>query len=130
MCMIDDSDPCRVYSTRFVVARKTHVCTECGRNIAIGERYKYAFGVDDFPFSAHTCHHCTVAQDWLVQNCGGFLHSGVSEDIAEHVIEYPDLAFGLTRLRRGMERRWRSFKGTGLLPLPRMPDSISSVVTA
>lgn len=125
MCMVDYGDPCSVYSARDVTARKEHRCAECGRCISVGERYRYAFGVQDYPFWAHTCAHCIVAQKWLVLNCGGFLHEGVIEDISEHVIEYPDLAFGLSRLKKGMQRQWRSFKGSGLLPIPHIPDGIS-----
>jgi len=61
-------------------------------------------------------------------NCGGFLHAGVSEDINEHIHEYwriPDMAFGLSRLKFGMQRQWRGFKSP-LLPIPHLPRPIKT----
>lgn len=130
MCMIDDGDPCQIYHARDVrAARKTHRCDECGREIAIGESYRHAFGVyDGYPFDCHTCDRCTIAQRWLVNNCGGFVHEAVREDIEEHVREYPALGFGLSRLVIGMRRKWVRFDRAELMPVPQMPDSIASLV--
>ena len=129
MCMIDDGDPCEVSRSKMVVARKSHICEECGRDIAIGERYRYAFLVcDGDAISCHACAHCAVAQEWLTENCRGYCWSAVREDLEEHINEYPDLAFGLSRLTTGMKRKWRAFSNDGLLRIPTQPRSIQSVV--
>lgn len=49
----DDADPVEFHQTRIVTARKAHRCSECGGEIAIGDRYRVTaykfegvFGVD------------------------------------------------------------------------------------
>ena len=128
MCMIDeaDGDMLSVYrQQRIKAARKVHKCNECSSEIQIGEPYLYAFAVYFHPFSVHShdkfaehyyiCQHCGVATDWLNQNCGGFLHNGVYEDIEEHVNELGGLQLGLRRLLEGMRRKWRYKSGR---PMP------------
>ena len=120
MCMIDqsDGDMLSVYrQQRIKAARKAHKCNECRSEIQIGEPYLYAFAVYERKFAEHyyVCHHCMVATDWLNQNCGGFLHHGVYEDIEEHVNELGGLQLGLRRLLEGMRRKWRYKSGR---PMP------------
>lgn len=129
MCMIEDAEPCQVSRSSIVRARKPHTCEECGRQIAVGDRYLYAFMVcDGDAFGCAACAHCQVAQSWLIENCRGFCWGSVREDIEEHIREYPDLAFGLNRLRAGMKRKWAAFRSDGLLPVPRLPASIASLI--
>jgi DNA-directed RNA polymerase subunit RPC12/RpoP len=125
--MIDGADPATVYSDRWVRARKSHKCEECGRSIAAGERYHYEFVVYDRQAdSYHTCEHCGVAQRWLQENCGGYLFGGIIEDIIEHANEYRELEDELRVLSNGMIARWRS--ASDLAPLPPLPRSIRSIV--
>lgn len=125
MCAIDGGEmyyPYRVQNVKR--ARKEHRCDECNRTIAIGESYRYAFGVLDGDANHHhICAHCRVAADWLIDNCSGYLHCGVLEDIQEHVDQYR--YFGLARLKAGMLRKWRRFGGDGLMPIPRQAKPIS-----
>lgn len=128
MCAIDDCDDrYDPYSIKDVKrARKEHTCDECCRKIAVGEPYLYVFGVlRGYGGNSHyTCAHCRVAANWLRSNCGGFVHSGVQEDIEQHVEEYPALAFGLSRFIVGMRRQWKRFDGNGLMRVPRQAKPI------
>lgn len=129
MCAIDYADDAfTIYRRKTAKARKAHKCDECAREIQAGETYFYAFGVYDGRGSSyHTCAHCAVATEWLVTNCGGFLHGGVQEDIEDHTSEYPGLKRGLDRFIVGMRRKWRKFSDDELMPLPRqaLPITIS-----
>lgn len=128
MCAIDYCDePFSVYWTKEnVTARKEHKCDECHRVIAIGEKYLYSFGVYDHQgYNYHICAHCTIAAKWLTDNCGGFLHEGVLEDIEQHIEEYPGMV-GLIRFKIGMKRSWKRFSGPGLMPIPRQAQAIST----
>ena len=127
MCAIDGCDDnFTVYELRDIrKARKEHQCDECTRTIAIGEPYLYAFGVfDGDGNSYHMCAHCRVAANWLRENCGGFLHCGVTEDIEEHIREYPDLRRGLLRFQIGFRRKWKRFSGDGLMRIPPQAKAI------
>jgi hypothetical protein len=125
MCMIDGADePMRCWNTVTRKARKEHKCQECGRVIAAGESYRYGSGIDydGLACSHKVCAHCLVACDWLTENCGGWIFSGVYEDIREHVDEYrrSDLA----RIAIGMRRDWKPFRRAGLMPVPKLPAPI------
>lgn len=123
MCMWDEYDGgVSCSSSRYVkAARKEHLCTECGRVIAIGEAYRYNFGVyEGDAYSVHTCRHCQVAEQWLVRECGGYLFESVWEDIGEHIHEYPLLKRSLGRMDKNRRKKWRLPDGS-LMPVPRVP---------
>lgn len=119
MCMIDDADADTQFShTIERRARKSHACSECGRMIRVGEIYRYAAGkAYDEMWDAKQCAHCRVAAEWLRENCRGFLYHAVIEDFAEHATGRMDML----RVVVGARRKWRSFVGGGLLPLPVYP---------
>ena len=121
MCMIDDGEHYEVYSRREVKkSRKEHQCEECRRAIMIGEPYRAYYGLLDGKWHTHpTCQHCLVACEWLTENCHGFLHGGVLEDIEQHAQEYR--RFGLYRIKMGMRRKWKG----GAMPIPQLPKPIS-----
>jgi hypothetical protein len=124
--MIDGcDDPYTIYNPHKPTrAAKEHKCAECFRPIAVGETYYRATGLYDGQWDTHhTCSHCYVACQWLVDNCGGFLHGGVDEDIYEHVRDYrrPDLL----RLVVGIRRKWQRKRGAGLRQIPRLPRPIA-----
>jgi RNase P subunit RPR2 len=129
MCMADYADDqCSIYRAKIQRTRKPRKCDECSRPIAVGERYENAFMV----YEGHadtfvTCEHCLVGSRWLVENCGGFLHCGVWEDLEEHISEYPRLAFPLSRLKVARRRMWRRFDGTGLMAVPPVPPTLEAV---
>lgn len=124
MCSISDDYP-EIYKERARVAKKEHKCSECSRLILTGEKYRSAFMVfESHPAAFKTCRHCRVGQQWLLDNCGTFAHGGLMEEMEEHIGEYPDIAFGLYRIKVGMRRRWRSFSGAELLPEQKQAGSI------
>lgn len=56
------------------------------------------------------------------------MHCSYDEEMWEHFEEYPDLAFGLRRIRVGIRRDWRRFDGKGLMPLQPMLRSIEELM--
>lgn len=129
MCAIDDSERYEVYCETTRRARKSHKCHECNRVIAKGETYRRTAGLYDGAWTINcVCRHCTVAATWLQMNCGGYLDGGIAEDIAEHRIDYPRLAFPLGRFVVGMRRHWRSWQTDGTMPVPALPRSIKEAI--
>ena len=128
MCMVDDADRATVERESWHHARKPYRCCECRRAIAIGERYRYCFLVYEGQAESYrTCAHCAVAEDWLRVECHGWLFEAIDEDLAQHVTWWrwnaaEDVEFVKptrpARLLVGMRRRWRSFVGPGLMPVP------------
>jgi hypothetical protein len=128
MCMIEGAERGEVYSERMQRARKPYRCGECGRGIAIGETYRYAFSVyEGHADTYRTCGHCTVMQDWLSRNCNGWVFGAVCDDINEHRAEYPALGRPLGRLVVGHRRGWRAMRG-GLMPIPTLPPGAASMM--
>ena len=124
MCMVEGCDEmASVWQESTRKARKPHKCIECGREIAVGERYVYLWAKGaDGPFTGKWCLQCDVAKEWLWKNCSGSILSAVREDIGQHVEEYQRM--DLARLYVGMRRRWRRFHKPGLLPPMPLPRPI------
>jgi hypothetical protein len=123
MCMIDDCDErSTVLGESHPVARKKHKCGECRRVIEPGERYLAESLLFEGEVSTHkTCAHCEVARDWLARECGGWIYSGVAEDIREHVTSgYYGMA--VARMAVGMSWKWRGKNGE-LFPVPSLPKT-------
>lgn len=78
------------HQSREVVGRSVHRCTECGREIARGERHEVVTALDDSRdwHRYRTCAQCVTARAWLGNFCGGWLYQGVHEDLSEHVSAY------------------------------------------
>ena len=68
------------FNETHVVAKKDHVCCECGRNIKSGERYEYIAGKWDGEFQVFkTCKQCEqIRKDFCVCNLGS-----LQEEIGE-----------------------------------------------
>ena len=132
MCMIDYADSRAGAGTRKTRrARKPHHRCECGRVISAGETYLYqSFVQEGSASSFHTCSHCQVGYDWLMENCGGHLTGGDSlrEEMEEHASEYRQIAFGLLWIKAGMRRRWQRWDGAGLMRLPSMPRAVAETM--
>ena len=113
MCMVDGGEPATLYRDKVVArARKVHECAECGRTIELGEQYHTATMLYDGWWSTFaSCVHCMAAEAWLKDQCGGFLHGGVLQDLQEHVDELPFTEPGskvrLLRLIVGVQHGWR-----------------------
>lgn len=125
MCMVDDGEPFANSSTTHPKARKACRCTECGRDIAIGETYQRVdglmagYGWETF----RMCQHCRAAAEWLVKVCDGYPLGAVVDDLQEHAQEYNDpwLAEQVAAARR----HWKVADGAGLMPLPVLPADLS-----
>jgi hypothetical protein len=124
MCRAGGDPP--LYSSRnHMVARVEHKCHECGRTILKGEPFQRDFVVWEPGHAGHftTCSHCVVLQDWLGDNCEGWIFGEVVEEIEEHARDYkrPDLARVAVRARNGW--RWlrpgKPFAGVPIPPQPR-----------
>src|SRR5271154_1617951 len=126
MCRIEHSDgQSEVWVPTDRKARKDHRCTECGRAIKAGEMYQHVFSVTNGDAGVEkTCRHCRVGQEWLLKNCGGYIYGEVSEELAEHAEEYPQIALPLLRFVVGRDRKWKRFGSDDLMPLPRPAPSI------
>lgn len=123
MCMADSADGyCTTINQAWRKAAKKHRCSECRRQILPGEGYRYEFTRFDGEVSQHhTCEHCLVARQWLMENCGGWLYGGVEEDIQEHA-DSGMYGFGVRLLAIGMERKWTRKDGRRW-PIPRLPKT-------
>lgn len=124
MCMTDYADPVtQVNDGEYRKARKPHKCNECGRAIAAGENYHYETFIDTGgKFAQHkTCAHCMVARGWLQAECGGWIYSGIEEDLREHVCE-GGYGMSLARLSVAMKNNWKRLDGS-LRPVPAMPET-------
>ena len=128
MCMVDDGEPWDVYNASTPRARKPAKCTECSREIAIGERYHrvdgcvHGQGWDTF----RMCEHCRAAAEWLVRVCDGYPLGMVRDDLDNHAAEYDDA--WLTEQVGAMRRKWQRFDGNGMMPLPELPADLSRFV--
>ena len=123
MCLIDDSDgTANVLREQRRTARQPHRCSECCRTIAPGEKYLAEAIIFDGGFCSYkTCEHCQVVRDWLTAECGGFIWSGVREDIEDHA-RSGHYGFGVHRLAAGVLAKWKRKDGRAW-PLPALPDA-------
>lgn len=122
MCMIDGADSDAQVQHAYTVkkSRKPCKCTECRREIPVGDTYyRVEMVMEGGWHTFRVCTHCQVATEWLRKECGGYLLEGVLEDISEHVQEYRSMP--LAKILVGMKRKWRALRGDGLMPLPEMP---------
>lgn len=127
MCMTGDEEYWLLYDSKSHVARKNHTCTECGRIIHKGERYKRQGGVTEDGWEFHkTCAHCDAASEWLDVVCQGWIFGRREEDLLDHVSgdESELRSRPLTRLVRWMRADWADRDGN-LRPL----DAVTAVTT-
>lgn len=123
MCRIDYADgPIDFYSEHYYKAKKQHKCGECGRDIEIGEKYRYMSGKWEGEFASYkACIHCSEGMDWLTTECGGFMFSEVVEEIEEHARDsYKKLNVHdpLLRFCVGARRHWKKFTSNELMNIP------------
>lgn len=119
MCSTD-YDPADIYNETDPKARKSHICSECGRTINKGEKYRNHFGIwEGRAETFKTCSHCLVAQNWLREECGGFLHGGLEDEIYEHADDYRKMF--IYRWKVGIQRKWKKFKSDDLMKVKNAP---------
>jgi hypothetical protein len=130
MCMIDYGDgTVTLIRDEVRKARKQHGCSECGRTIDPGEKYRFEFYTFDGQRTSHrTCAHCQVVRGWLWDECGGWLYGGVEEDFREHAHE-GYYGIDLLRLVVAQSKNWRRPDGS-LRPVPKRPRTSFEIRTA
>lgn len=107
MCNIDYDNP-SFYYQKDRKARKEHICCECNRIIKKKEKYRYVFGVWEGRSSVFkTCSNCLKPQEWLNQECGGFLHASLEDEIFEHAYEYKKIF--LYKWLIGIRQKWHAW---------------------
>ena len=86
------------------VAKKTHRCSECGREIAPGERYERVFGVWEGRADVFkTCGHCLAMREFVSVHvpCFCWSHGDMRSEAIEvamnHATETSGLLFGTLR---------------------------------
>ena len=115
--MVDDSDSAEFYRAEMRHSRRQRRCEECTRWIYPGEIYETATMKHDGRIFRHmTCQHCIAVRGWLTAVCGGFLHGGVDEDLADHVGAGLNPRW-LAHAVSGMQRRWRLKDGSLQRPM-------------
>ena len=118
--MCCDFDPPEVYEERDVKARKPHACSECGREITVGETHQYIKGLWDGRWSTfRTCEHCAAAREivrGVINNITGCdcLPLG---DLGSDACQYASDDQCVARINAAMRRQWRGDDGS-LTPIP------------
>lgn len=114
MCAVDDCPPWQVYNETRPVARRTHCCSECGRDINAGEKYLRIQGLCDDNWATHKiCRHCEALSAFMMVLCSGHPLGDLYEELAEHWREgYASIPLG--RLIVGLKLKWHD----GADPVP------------
>jgi hypothetical protein len=108
VCNLDYDYP-DLYTKKMQKCRKQTICCECRKTIEVGEIYSYVFGVYGKAVNTYkTCCYCVVGQNWLYEQCGGYLHGNLEEEIREHAEDYK--RFDLYRFVVNMRHKWASGK--------------------
>jgi hypothetical protein len=106
MCAVDDCEPWQVYNDTRPVARKRHCCSECGRDVAVGETYLRIQGLCDDRWDTHKiCRHCEALSAFMIVLCSGYPLGDLYGELVEHWREgYASIPLG--RLMVAMKHRW------------------------
>ncbi len=108
MCNLDYDAP-DLYKKIVRKSLKSYFCYECSRVIEKNEKYSYVFAVYGKDKSVfRTCLHCLIGQEWLLNQCGGYMHGNLQEEIREHAEDYKRM--DLYRFIISMGNQWKSKK--------------------
>ena len=100
-------------------AKKSHKCEECYRLISPGERYQYTTMIVEGDFiDTKCCEHCLIGRELIRVKCRGFVYTQIKDDLENH-FSVKEWGYRAAKLYVGMKRYWKSFKGDGLLPVPK-----------
>jgi|SRR5882757_3398752 len=85
MCRVEEAEPWIVRRTETPRARKEWSCSECRRQIVIGETYHLLVGMTDVGWArTRWCQHCNAASEWLNVTCGGYFLGELLGELDEH----------------------------------------------
>jgi hypothetical protein len=114
MCAIDYAEPFEEYEVADVAAAELQTCSECEREIKVGETYEHLRALDSGEWmDFRTCIHCDSAGKWLDIVCGGWPHCCLGSELEEHRDEYPTSAV-LEYLFASFQAKWHD----GADPIP------------
>lgn len=81
---LSDGDGADFWTARYVRAKKSHRCKECGKPISIGERYERSAARSEGSFYSHsTCATCAEVRNAFF--CGSFTYGDVWNCIRENM---------------------------------------------
>lgn len=87
----NDGDAAEFHDVELVLARKAHRCTECGDDIAVGQRHERVKAMWDGSWSTfRTCLPCVAVRTHFA--CEGWIYGEVWNDIAENM--FPTMVAG------------------------------------
>lgn len=113
VCLGSYDGDCEFYSARNRIARKPHVCEECGGSIVPGQPYEYVWGKCEGIFwTAKTCLVC--AEIAKAFSCNGRMHGVLWDDMHEVMGALNTSCFDrLTtpEAKAELRRRWMEWKG-------------------
>lgn len=83
---VDDLDCCVEFDNKtYPIARKVHICGECGTEIQPGQKYERTANKSDGDVSTlKTCMDCVSLRDEFF--CSGYMYTRVLEDLREHIL--------------------------------------------
>ena len=81
---VDEYSAPDMYRSMMRVARKSHLCCECGKTINPKETYEYVSGMWEGEFDNHkTCLVCVEIRNIFF--CDGWLFESLYEFLTEHI---------------------------------------------
>jgi hypothetical protein len=87
-CTISGADyscSCTSLKHKIVMARKTHLCAECGKNMQAKTKYEYFVGVFDGDlYISKTCLDCVSLRDTFFPS-GGYVFGHVRDYVSEQI---------------------------------------------
>jgi len=129
VCLIEDSEPYDVCSTEDRRARIAHSCTDCGRRIKAGERYRWCRGLYEGRwYTDRSCAHCLQLRTWFDRCCGGSPYGALRHDLDEETGEHDSPQ--LRRLLAGIRRKWHGWSPEGVLAAVEADQTYRDVVAA
>ena len=85
-CYCDYDSMPDFFSEKFVYAKKKHICCECGKEIKIGDEYKYITGKWDGDFITYkTCEKCSNLFESL-KDVGCPYYMGLYEEYWDYLV--------------------------------------------
>lgn len=121
-CIYTEGEPCEWAKVKNIKSRKSHICTECGREIAKGEYYERVDGkFEGELFIDKTCDDClTVRRAFFCGGCAGRIWEELSvhfEDM-EGAVDWDCVNKDITPCGREMlfetiERVWKKLDRRG-----------------
>ena len=100
---MSDYEQPAIYHQTYPIARKSHICCECGGEIKSGEKYENFWGVwDGEQKTFKTCTECNAIRLEILDKEAGYYYGGLLEDLQGGC---PATVDKLKRFRENQEKR-------------------------